>query len=1187
MAKSLIDFTFDSLQVSNPDGSLATPVQDAIITDGPGDMPLGNYPKAVDLGTAGRASVQVSNLAMDLRRFTIRVVFQAKGPVNQRQNLVESNLLPFALFLTAREGSTDFDLVASVAPKAHGWRAATTQFARGLKVNRWYTADLVYDIDTVALFVNGRIISVNAFPQGRIEKLSGTNLYIGTWVDGRRDHFDGKIAAVQWLADIPEALETDLDERREHPEWFVTHKFEAMRSTHDLGAAISALTYDRAIDAYVQHYSRGALIYQDGIGAAFEIHGAIYAHYKAMSNRSELGYLVSDEVKATNSNGRKSVFSKGAIYWSGRTGAVPVLGQLYLDYEALGESRALGFPEKVARRVAGGLEQEFEHARMYFKDGDTNAHEVHGAILSRYLTLGGVNKWGFPVTNESDVKKGSAVVGKFSEFERCTLYWSGSTGAFEVHGDIRRKYVDLGGPTGELGFPISDELDIPGVSGAGRYNTFQTGSLLWYGSWSSMIIARPFKVFIGRINTDESEGWLMGQNDLYVKVTLQEGGRTLYSKRHPKDGDYGGRNIIDLNLTIPHVITPNVNKTVTLTVDVWEADPGNDDHIGKWTKVLNVANGWGLRENGGIFNSGAFRKINSIRASVKPQVNIDSLSESEKFWGVRNQSTDNLTYSQYASAFSDVDSEAEWWDVTDWLEKAFYELVVEDLADGGNCFGMSLEAIYARKNSSLFSMPLNRFTNWNTVRPEFNVKHCYQVGASAIWWFLKEFVTGNTHDPKDVFTRTRSEFNRGNHPVLCVAQNYDFSGAPHCILPVAWDSRSKPWKMTICDPNFPNQLKTLTVNPDNNTFEYIGSSTYRGGAWSGGRLHFMPFSVLNKAARTPIWDAILLILSGTILILGDDTETASITDLNGNDLDAYGSRANSQLQNGRHLNGYFVGFKGYDQIRRKGIVAGEMLMCINRPSSNVVLGSAAVSPTVVSHLALGELADNRGLRTLRDAVRNDPLPTELIEARTLHRVVNDPAVLDRLQPAARDLLVNAVRANRPGDFRHQVRGVRNGQFRYAVKQGLNQFLVSSAVAASEQTEVICKDIGTSKNLLQVKPDRDKLVRMEIDQKLGVSRDHIKVKIDQLPGSRDRNLQFNLRPGLGGIDLMPAGDRVDAQVEVEAKINGAITRRRFNVPMEGGTRLKLSTMLSDNVLEVANIDQVFGPSRQVRIIQDLT
>ena len=323
-------------------------------------------------------------------------------------------------------------------------------------------------------------------------------------------------------------------------------------------------------------------------------------------------------------------------------------------------------------------------------------------------------------------------------------------------------------------------------------------------------------------------------------------------------------------------------------------------------------------------------------------VDIASLSDTEKFWGVTNRGTEDLSYQQYAAAFSDVDSDTEWWDVTDWLDKAFYELVVKNLAESGNCFGMSLEAIYSRKSRSLFSMPLNRFTTWSVVEPEVNVRHCYQVGAGPIWWFVGEFLTGNTHDPKDVFTFTRDEFNRGNHPVICIAQNYDFSGAPHCILPIHWDSSAKPWRITISDPNFPNELKTLTVDPDDNEFEYVGSSTYRGGEWTGGRFHYMPYSLVSSAPRTPIWDAILLILAGTIIILGDDAQTESLTDGDGRDLDGHGNRARQLLQQGDALAGFFVPFKGYDQATRatrrraaavrpvrrrgKGTVAGEILL---------------------------------------------------------------------------------------------------------------------------------------------------------------------------------------------------------------------------------------------------------------------
>ncbi|HEX7773706.1 MAG TPA: hypothetical protein VF435_14900, partial [Pyrinomonadaceae bacterium] len=503
----------------------------------------------------------------------------------------------------------------------------------------------------------------------------------------------------------------------------------------------------------------------------------------------------------------------------------------------------------------------------------------------------GIARWGFPISNETDVRNGNQVAGKFSDFEGCTIYWSSATGAFEVHGDIKRKYDLLKGPTGRLGFPTSDEQEMFGAPG-GRLSTFQNGVLLWYGNFDSIVIARPFRLFIQRINSRESESVGMGSNDMYIRIKVWDGAQVVYDQRRPSSGDWGGRNIVDVNFLIPLVFMPNPAKVVTLSVDVWEADPGSDDHLGTWTKELDASNGWGLRDNNqGLLNSGAFAKINSITAAVQPVENLASLSLKEKFWATQNPSTDDISYQQYATAFSDVDSETEIWDITDWLDKAFYELVVKDLAANGNCVGLSLEAIYSLKSRSIFSMPINRFT-WNSVEREVNVRHCYQVGAGAIWWYVAEFLTGNTHDPVDVFNKTRAEFNRGNNPVICVAQNYDFSGAPHCILPVAWDSSSKPWKITICDPSVATdqQPKILTVDPDNNKFEYNGVDHYSGGAWTGGRFHYMPYSLLSSVPRTPVWDAILLILAGSIIILGADGRTESLTDGDGQDLDAHGDR---------------------------------------------------------------------------------------------------------------------------------------------------------------------------------------------------------------------------------------------------------------------------------------------------------
>src|SRR5258708_6270958 len=48
--------------------------------------------------------------------------------------------------------------------------------------------------------------------------------------------------------------------------------------------------------------------------------------------------------------------------------------------------------------------------------------------------------------------------------------------AFEVHGDIRAKYEALGGASGPLGLPLTDETVAP--DGRGRYNHFEPGRFI-------------------------------------------------------------------------------------------------------------------------------------------------------------------------------------------------------------------------------------------------------------------------------------------------------------------------------------------------------------------------------------------------------------------------------------------------------------------------------------------------------------------------------------------------------------------------------------------------------------------------------------------------------------------------------------------------------------------------------------
>jgi hypothetical protein len=98
-----------------------------------------------------------------------------------------------------------------------------------------------------------------------------------------------------------------------------------------------------------------------------------------------------------------------------------------------------------------------------------------GQIDAKYRALGGCGSFlGAPITEERSTPDG---VGRYTVFERGSIYWTAQTGAFEVHGTIRDKWRDLGWEGGVLGYPITDEKTTP--DGVGRYTVFQGGSVYW------------------------------------------------------------------------------------------------------------------------------------------------------------------------------------------------------------------------------------------------------------------------------------------------------------------------------------------------------------------------------------------------------------------------------------------------------------------------------------------------------------------------------------------------------------------------------------------------------------------------------------------------------------------------------------------------------------------------------------
>lgn len=1186
MAQTIIDWQLAAASISNPDGSMAATFSGTTAVAGPGPSALGPRPSALAFGPGASCRVAVSPGQVDSGRFCVRVLFRATAPVTTRNNLVESNALPFALFLEPGDSPQTLNVVASVQNGVVGWTSAHSSNRLRLEVGTWYVASLVYDLDTLALLVDDRVVAVSAFPRGAMAAGSSDALLLGTWVDGARWPLHGEVAGVQLWTDIPAELEARLDAERGSPEWHLTFKENALRPTLNLGPKTADFYFDPATLAWFQSYALAVIGYTEGDATAFVMYGGILAKWRSdAALRNQLGSLASDEINGRRGGSRKSVFRNGCIYWSPQTPAVAVLGRMYLDFELLGEGTSVvGLPTADEVRIPGGREQHFQWGRMYLRDGASNAFEVHGGILGKYQAEGPA-RWGFPVSNELTVLSGTTEIGRVSHFESCSIYWSGATGAWVIYGEIRNTYLANGGPTGELGFPTSDEADLP--AGAGRYNTFQRGSILWFHG--PTFVCWPFNFRLGRLDTKEEDRDIFdldGQNDLFCRICIDVNGSRVFDRKIP-DGavHFSSANILDLAYLVPYGIVPNdPNLTVSLRVEVWESDSGQvfgggNAHLGTFTKVLDVGNAWGLRDSpDGTFSAAGFGPwVNRLDWSIVP---IPGPSTPFDFWGVTNGGTSAIEWREYAAAFSDVDPdfELDFGLIDDGLKALFYELVVKGVAKGGNCFGMSLEAIYAWKGHSRLGRPLSRYTTWANVENDFNVKHAYQVGADAIWWFLGQFAAGRTHDPKAVFHATWDAFNRGLNPVVCISQNYDFSGAPHCILPIGWDTSVSPWRMTVFDPNCQNTQQTLTVDPGSNVFDYSAAgNSYRGGQWSGGRFHYMPWSVLNHRQRTPVWDAILLLLGGVVVIFADSTEVGSLTDEHGNSLLA------SSVTSREHLTGKLLQVPG---ILGGGPIAGHLYVGTQTPPP-VRLPPGIARATELPREAVGRIAHERPRRPPVSELR-----TAIGASRLAERV---PVATDaelgslsgpRLMEIYRERGPAILRSPQPTDLdtiRATLSGRREGRLDAYIKRPMQAVQVKGDVSTGEAVQLGFERLGARDNQVSVRTDRGRQYEVSFVSKLGAGTDFLRVTLEGLAADASRPVQLNVQPGLTAVDVLTTGGPTSLRVLVEGRVDGKAILSDFGTQIDGGARVALPDRTDPAVLKVSTIDTLFGVATNLRTI----
>ncbi|NIH78390.1 choice-of-anchor D domain-containing protein [Amycolatopsis viridis] len=229
---------------------------------------------------------------------------------------------------------------------------------------------------------------------------------------------------------------------------------------------------------------RGGTIYWSPNTGPHAVLGDILAKYKAMGGPSStLGYPVTDELVTPDGIGRFNHFEQaagGSIYWSPATGAHAVQGAIRAKWAALGwEAGGLGYPvtDELVTPDGTGRFNHFSKSASVYWSPSTGAHAIVGQIRDKWAALGWeAGGLGYPVTDELGTPDG---VGRFNHFSKDgSIYWTPSGGAHNIWGAIRQVWQQTGWEAGPLGYPATDELVAP--DGTGRFNHFsKSASIYW------------------------------------------------------------------------------------------------------------------------------------------------------------------------------------------------------------------------------------------------------------------------------------------------------------------------------------------------------------------------------------------------------------------------------------------------------------------------------------------------------------------------------------------------------------------------------------------------------------------------------------------------------------------------------------------------------------------------------------
>ena len=229
-----------------------------------------------------------------------------------------------------------------------------------------------------------------------------------------------------------------------------------------------------------EYDSKCAITLRPGDDEAYGVYGGIWEKwdaeggvYNERKERGRLGYPISDEEPYYQTADRLSCFENGVIVWAkNKAHVVMVPGFIFAKFQ--GKYNELIKKEhsykhlpigSISQESDGSWQQRFgDWAAILLRPGDTEPHEVHGAIYKRWSEEGGASgHLGCPVSDEEIYSGDGDTEDRISHFEYGDIVWKAKESKIHVgrtitlNGDTKMELVWC--PPGEftMGSPTSEE----------------------------------------------------------------------------------------------------------------------------------------------------------------------------------------------------------------------------------------------------------------------------------------------------------------------------------------------------------------------------------------------------------------------------------------------------------------------------------------------------------------------------------------------------------------------------------------------------------------------------------------------------------------------------------------------------------------------------------------------------------